>query len=76
MFYRFAEMTYTSLSTKYQVVIPKEVRERIDIKPGQKFVVWEKAGIIYLIPDMKFKAMEGFLKGMDTTDIRDRADRI
>ncbi|MBI5299585.1 MAG: AbrB/MazE/SpoVT family DNA-binding domain-containing protein [Deltaproteobacteria bacterium] len=68
-------MTYTSLSTKYQVVIPKEVRERIDIKPGQKFIIWEKGGVIYLIPDINIKSMEGFLKGMDANNVRDRNDR-
>ncbi|MDO8526057.1 MAG: AbrB/MazE/SpoVT family DNA-binding domain-containing protein [Deltaproteobacteria bacterium] len=69
-------MTYTSVSTKYQVVIPKEVRERIDIKPGQKFIVWEKAGIIYLIPVLKFKAMEGYFKGMNIEGYREEEDRV
>ena len=69
-------MTYTSLSTKYQVVIPKEVRERMEIKPGQKFIVWEKGGVIYLIPALKFKAMEGWFKGMDIANIREESERI
>lgn len=68
-------MTYTSVSTKYQVVIPKEVRERIDVKPGQKFIVWEKGGIIHLVPVVPLKKMRGFLKGMDVDDIRDEGER-
>jgi AbrB family looped-hinge helix DNA binding protein len=68
-------MTYTSVSTKYQVVIPKEVRERLEIKPGQKFVIWEKAGVIYLIPALKFKDMEGWFGGMDISDTREESER-
>ena len=69
-------MTYTSVSTKYQVVIPKEIRDRVEIKPGQKFIVWEKGGIISLIPVLKFKEMEGYFKGMDLSDIREETERI
>jgi AbrB family looped-hinge helix DNA binding protein len=68
-------MTYTSVSTKFQVVIPKEVRERMDLHPGQKFIVWEKGGVIYLVPTIKFKAMRGRFKGMTTDNIRDRSER-
>lgn len=68
-------MTYTSVSTKYQVVIPKEVRERMEIRPGQKFVVWEKAGVIYLVPALKFDELEGWLRGMDIAGVREESDR-
>ena len=68
-------MTYTSVSTKYQVVIPKTVRDRMEIKPGQKFVVWEKAGVIYLIPALKFKEMEGHFCGMDISNTREETER-
>lgn len=68
-------MTYTSVSTKYQVVIPKEVRERMEIRPGQKFVVWEKAGVIYLVPALNFDALEGWLRGMDIAGVREESDR-
>jgi len=68
-------MTYTSVSTKYQVVIPKEIRRRLEIKPGQKFIVWEKAGVIYLIPHLKFQAMRGWFRGMDIADYRDETER-
>ncbi|MBI4211555.1 MAG: AbrB/MazE/SpoVT family DNA-binding domain-containing protein [Deltaproteobacteria bacterium] len=69
-------MTYTSLSTKYQVVIPKEVRSRLEMKPGQKFVIWEKDGVIYLIPTEKIKDLQGFLKGMDASQFREETDRL
>lgn len=68
-------MTYTSVSTKYQVVIPKEVRQRLEIRPGQKMVVWEKAGVIYLIPAIKLKSMQGWFRGIDTGSVREERDR-
>lgn len=68
-------MTYTSVSTKFQVVIPKEVRKRLEIHPGQKFIVWEKGGVIYLVPAVKFKAMRGRFKGMTTVNVRDESER-
>lgn len=68
-------MTYTSVSTKFQVVIPKEVRERMDLHPGQKFIVWEKGGVIYLVPAIKFKAMRGRFKGMSAGGVRDESER-
>ncbi len=71
-------MTYTSVSSKYQVVIPKEVRNRTHVKPGQKFIIFEKGGIIHLVPIVPIKKLRGIFKGrgidvMD--DLRDKSDR-
>ena len=70
-------MTYTSVSPKYQVVIPKEIRNKISVKPGQKLVVYERDGIIYLVPDIPLKKMRGMFKdrGIDLKNIRDKSDR-
>jgi len=64
------------LSSKFQVVIPQEVRERLNLKPGQKIVVIEKGGVVHLIPQRPLKEMRGFVKGLDTRDLRDEEDRI
>ncbi len=69
-------MTYASVSTKFQIVIPKKVRERLEIHPGQKFIVWEKSGVIYLVPAIRFKAMRGRFKGMSIGNIRDESERM
>ena len=74
-YYTIPYMTYTTVSTKYQIVIPREVRERVKLKPGQKFIVWEKGGVIYLVPSIKLQQMEGAFKGMDLSDIRDEGER-
>lgn len=68
-------MTTTTISPKYQVVIPKEVREKLHLKSGQKMTVVLKGGVVYLIPEKPLQSFRGFLKGMDTTDIREDEER-
>lgn len=64
-------MSEVTLSPKYQIVIPKDVRKQLALKSGQKMIVIVKEGIINLIPDRSIVEMRGFLKGMDTTGIRE-----
>ncbi len=64
------------VSSKFQIVIPQDVREKIDLKPGQKIVVIEKDGVIHLIPQKPIKEMRGFIKGIDTNQLRDEEDRF
>ena len=70
-------MTYTSVSSKYQIVIPKEVRNHTPVKPGQKFIIFSKGGIIHLVPVVSIKKLKGALKGrgVDLVDLRDKSDR-
>jgi AbrB family looped-hinge helix DNA binding protein len=64
------------VSSKYQIVIPRDVRERIELKPGQDVVIIEKDGVIHVIPLKPMKEMRGFAKGIDTTNLRDEEDRF
>jgi AbrB family looped-hinge helix DNA binding protein len=59
-------MQTVTLSPKYQVVIPREVRESLKLCPGQKMQVIEYDGRIELIPDRDIADLRGFLKGIDT----------
>ncbi len=68
-------MATTTISPKYQVVIPKEVREKLHLKSGQKMTVVLKGGVVYLIPEKPLQSFRGFLKGMDTGDIREDEER-
>jgi len=69
-------MGVVTLSSKFQVVIPRDVRRKLDLRPGQKIAVLEKDGVVHLIPQRSLKEMRGFVKGLDTQDLRDEEDRI
>ncbi len=68
-------MAITTISSKYQVVIPKEVREKLHLRSGQKMTVVVKGGVVYLIPEKPVESFKGFLKGMNTKDIREDKER-
>ena len=68
-------MTSVTVSPKYQVVIPKEVRESMGIVSGQKIEVLTYQNRIELIPIQPMKKMRGFLSGIDTSVKRDK-DRV
>jgi AbrB family looped-hinge helix DNA binding protein len=68
-------MGRTTISSKYQVVIPKDVREKLNLKSGQKMTVVVKGGVVYLIPEKPVQSFKGFLKGMNTKDIREDKER-
>lgn len=69
-------MNSVTLSSKYQISIPKEVRERQGWKPGQKFAFIPRGGGGYeLVPVPKLEDIRGLAKGADTSDYRDRYDR-
>ncbi len=63
------------VSPKYQVVIPKEVRDSMGIVSGQRIQMLTYRNRIELIPIKPMKKMKGFLKGLDTEVKRDK-DRI
>jgi len=64
-----------TLSPKYQVVIPKGIRESLRLRPGQKMCVFENEGRIEMIPEPDLSTMEGSLKGI-RTDIEREEDRV
>jgi AbrB family looped-hinge helix DNA binding protein len=70
------EMAVVTVSSKYQIVIPREVRKRIGLKPKQKLIVLEKGGIIHLIPDVPLASLRGVLRGMSPQGLRDEKDRF
>lgn len=68
-------MPIVTISPKFQVVIPKAVREELDLETGTQCEVVCHANRIELIPLLPIEEMRGFLKGIDTTVIREK-DRI
>ncbi len=68
-------MLSVKVSPKYQVVIPKEIRESLHLIPGQQMQVVQYDNRIELIPERDIEELEGFLKGMNTSFKRE-ADRV
>jgi len=68
-------MQTVTVSPKYQVVIPKTVREALNLRPGQKMQVLEYNGRIEFIPERDIAELRGFLKGINTEFEREE-DRI
>ena len=68
-------MKAVKLSPKYQVVIPRDVRENLHLIPGQMMQVIAYGNRIELMPSKDIREMRGFLKGIDTTVSRE-ADRL
>ena len=70
-------MEAVTVSSRFQVVIPEEIRKKIGIKAKQKLVVIEKDGVIHLIPQRPIEEMRGFIiKGISAEEIRDEEDRF
>ena len=68
-------MEAVKISPKYQVVIPKKLRESLNLSPGQKVQMVAFEDRIEMIPVRKISEMKGFLKGIDTTVEREK-DRL
>ena len=65
-------MSAVTVSPKYQVVIPKEARQLLHLKPGQKLEVVASADHLAFIPVRDLASARGMFKGMDTTIPKER----
>ncbi len=68
-------MATVTISPKFQVVIPKHIREKLGLEPGQKVQALDYDNRIELIPLRPLKHMRGFLKGIET-DVPRETDRL
>ncbi len=68
-------MTTVTVSPKYQVVIPQQMRKAMGLKPGMKVQVVQYENRIEYIPREKIKNARGFLRGINTKLRRDK-DRV
>ncbi len=69
-------MTEVTVSSKFQVVIPKEVRRQARIKPGEKFTVHLKGDVIAFVPERPLASLRGIAKGLDASGLREKKDRL
>ena len=65
-------MATATLSPKFQIVIPKEVREKLHLTPRQRLHILEKGGIVSLVPEVQLKSLKGVLKDMSKTVLREK----
>ena len=69
-------MTQVTVSSKYQVVIPRDVRRHLNLKAGKRLVVIVKEGVISMVPYQPVRRLRGFLKGMRLGEVREKKDRL
>jgi len=69
-------MDVVKVSSKYQIVLPKAVRERLHIQAGQQVGVVEKDGIAHLVPLKSIEELQARLRDMDYSGHRDKTDRF
>jgi AbrB family looped-hinge helix DNA binding protein len=69
-------MTTSLLSPKYQIVIPREIRKLMNLKPGQRIQFIKKEGKIEISPILTTNQLIGFLKGKTQSPFeREKQDR-
>ena len=67
-------MEAVTISSKYQVVIPREVREQFDLKPGQKVVFIPYNGTLRVVIVPPIEKARGMLKGINMEGLREEED--
>jgi AbrB family looped-hinge helix DNA binding protein len=68
-------MSMVTISSKYQVVIPRSIREQFNLKPGQKimFIPYNNTLRVVIVPPIE--EAEGIFEGIDTDPNREKGDR-
>ncbi len=69
-------MNSAILSSKFQICIPKEIREELHLEAGQEFLFITKGRVIHLVPKLALNELRGLMTGTNTQNIRDRKDRL
>ncbi|MBI1735980.1 MAG: AbrB/MazE/SpoVT family DNA-binding domain-containing protein [Candidatus Rokubacteria bacterium] len=69
-------MDSAKLSTKFQLVVPRGPRERLGLRPGMTFTVFDKGGILVLVPQRPPRAYRGIARGATPRDLREKKDRL
>ena len=69
-------MDTVTISSKYQMVIPRAIREKWNIKPGQKVRLIIIGNRLEVVPVRDIKSARGFLKGMSSNIEREEEDRV
>jgi AbrB family looped-hinge helix DNA binding protein len=69
-------METVTLSSKYQLVLPRKVRERLGLRPGMKLTVIDKGDVIFLARERPMRAYRGLARGTSARGLREKKDRL
>ena len=68
-------MERVKVSPKFQIVIPRKIREQMKIRPGQTLTLIESRGVLKAIPDLPPEKLRGIARGITTEGLREKQDR-
>ena len=69
-------MAHAVISPKFQIVIPKEIRERLDLRPGQVVSLIDRGDMVTIVPQRPIADLRGIAKGASYEGYRDETDRF
>lgn len=69
-------MDTVTLSSKFQLVLPRGPRERLRLRPGMRITVLDKGGVIFLVPERPLRAYRGIARGVNVKGLREKKDRL
>lgn len=69
-------MTLAVLSTKYQLVIPREIRERLHLRSGQRMIFLVKGDVITLVPERPISELKGIARDIKSGELREKRERL
>ena len=69
-------METVTLSSKYQLVVPRGARERLRLSPGMKFTVLDKGDVLFLVRERPMRAYRGLARGASPRGLREKKDRV
>jgi AbrB family looped-hinge helix DNA binding protein len=69
-------METVTLSSKFQLVVPRGARERLHLRPGMRITVLDKGGVIFLVPERPVRAYRGLARGVNPRELREKKDRL
>ena len=68
-------METVTLSSKFQLVLPRGARERLQLRPGMRITVLDKGGVIFLVPERPLREYRGIARGVSPKGLREKKDR-
>ena len=69
-------METVTISSKFQLVLPRGARERLGLRPGMKLTVVDKGGVIFLVRERPMRAYRGVARGASARGLREKKDRL